>query len=174
MTQVLSHILEVTNARPRGQGRWMGHGICHGSKRNRDLSIRTTNNLILLHDFAGCSLIAVCAALGIHQRDLFFNSPAFRGSRPILKPKCPDRFTSSFQFELGALDRRLRANRILEAAKKLDAVTLSDAQLDRALSFVAQAYADMERAEMFEQVADSLRMREYRERMLHEERRRSA
>ncbi len=172
--EVLDHILDATRARRCGPDRWMGHGICHGSTRNRDLSIRDTGSRILLHDFAGCPLSSICTALGIRVADLFVGTSPPRGSRPLLKPKSPDRVAIAFQFELGALDRRLRADRILEAAKNLDAVTMSDMQLDRALHCVAQAHADIERAELFEDLADTLRERDYAERMDREQSRRIA
>ncbi|TKB68557.1 MAG: hypothetical protein E8D52_05990 [Nitrospira sp.] len=174
MTQVLSHILEATKACLYGPDRWMGHCLSHGSRKHRDLSIRRTDDRILLYDFAGCSLPEICSALGIHQRDLFLDASFPRSSRPILKLKRPDRVASAFLFELGALDRRLRADRILEAAQKLDAATMSHAQLDRALGYVAQAYADIERAEMLEHVADTLRERDYAEGMDREQSRRIA
>lgn len=47
-------------------------GLCpaHPDK-NQSLSIRERNGKILLHCFAGCSVEAICTALGISVRDLF-------------------------------------------------------------------------------------------------------
>jgi hypothetical protein len=42
--------------------------------------------------------------------------------------------------------------------------SLSDAELDRALAFAAQAHGDVQRAELLEGVADDLRMKEFVER----------
>lgn len=152
---------------------WVARCPAHPDN-NPSLSIKEGERGVLLKCWAGCDLVAICQALGLRVSDLFDDSPLPRGFCPMLKPKSPDRVATAFQFELGALDRRLRAHRILEAAKKLDAVTMSDAQLDRALSCVAQAYADIERADMLEHVADTLRERDYAERMDREQSRRIA
>lgn len=151
---------------------WLARCPAHADK-NPSLSVKEGERGVLLRCWSGCDLAEVCQAMGLRISDLFDDAPIPRGTHPSQKPKSPDRVASAYQFELGALDRRLRADRILEAAKKLDAVTMSDAQLDRALSFVAQAYADIEQAEMFEQVADDLRERDVTERISREQRRRA-
>jgi hypothetical protein len=74
---------------------------------------------------------------------------------------------------LGELDLRVRAEKIIEAGKTLDVAHLSDNDLDRALAHVAQAHTDLARAELFEDVADDLRMKESMERE-HEQIRRTA
>lgn len=170
--EVLDHILDATRARRCGPDRWMGHCLAHNSQRNRDLSIRDTGDRILLHDFAGCPLDNILVALGLKISDLFADAPLPGGTRSIQKPRRPDRVAVAFQFELGALDRRLRANRIFDAAHKLDITTMTHDELEQALNSVAQAYADSERAELFEQVADDLRERDFTERISREQRRR--
>ena len=166
--EVLTHILEVTDARPRGPDRWMGHGLCHGSKRNRDLSIRVTSDRILLHDFAGCEPSQVVATLGLELRDLFLDSPSPRGQRPTPRPVRVDRVAVAFQFELAALDRRLRAEKILDLATDLDIATVNEDELDRVLGYVAQAYRDNEQAILFAGVADGLREKDFAERISHD------
>jgi len=166
---VLNHIIDATRAKRCGADRWLGHCLSHGSRKNRDLSIRRTDDRILLYDFAGCSLHEICAALGLHQRDLFLDASFPRSSRPILEPKRPDRVVLAFQFDVHALDLRLRAERIREAGEKLNASTMTDDELEQALTYVAQAYADIERAGLFEYVADTLRERDYIERITREQ-----
>ncbi len=84
--------------------------------------------------------------------------------QPLSKPIPVDRRAVAFQFELAALDLRLRAGRIVQAAKNLTLATLDDHELDQAIGLVAQAYADQDRAELFEGVADTLRARAFTER----------
>jgi len=71
----------------------------------------------------------------------------------------------AFRFELAALDRRLRAKQVLIAVVPFTGESLEDMQRDRLMNAVAKAYHDIERAELFEAVADDLRMKVYEERM---------
>ncbi|MEO7863740.1 MAG: primase-helicase zinc-binding domain-containing protein [Nitrospirales bacterium] len=94
--------------------------------------------------------------------------------RPAPKPPRLNRRSLAFQFEICALDLRLRSEKILDAAKHFDGSALTDEELEKALGHVGQAYADQERAELFEHVADTLRIRDFTERISHEQRRRAA
>lgn len=75
-----------------------------------------------------------------------------------------DRVATAFKFELGAMDLRMRASKIQEAARRLDITTLTDDELDRAIDLVSRAYTDIARAEDYEAVADNLRLRDFVER----------
>jgi hypothetical protein len=158
--------------RPRGAGKWSARCPSH-QDRSPSLSITETGTRILLHCFSGCDTAQIVAALGFSLRDLFADARTPHGHRPTPKRVHVDRVARAFQFDLGALDLRLRAERIIETGKKLDVANLSDSELDRALSYAAQAHADVERAELFEHVANTLRMREFTERD-HEQQRRIA
>jgi hypothetical protein len=96
--------------------------------------------------------------------DLFYDAHVPRGARPIPKPIPKDPRSTAFQFELTALDLRLRSDRIFDATKHIEVSSLDDADLDRALSHVAQGYRDLDRADLFEGVADDLRDRFGKER----------
>lgn len=74
-----------------------------------------------------------------------------------------DQRALAFRYDLAALDLRLRAEHIVEVGKKLNMASLSDDDLDRALNHMAKAHADGERAELFEGVADDLRMKDFLE-----------
>jgi hypothetical protein len=164
MDNTLAHILATTEATPTGPDQWIGHCRAHGSKKHRDLSIKLNDNKILLHCFAACPKEEVVSALGLTVQDLFTDAPRPRGQRPAPKPVRVDRIALAFRYELGALDLRLRAEKIIEAGKNLDVASLNDHELDRALGHVAQAYDDIERAELFAGVADDLRTKEFLER----------
>ncbi len=140
------------------------------SDTSPSLSVAEGERGLLLHCFAGCRVEEICAAMGIAQADLFYDAGLPRGQRPTPKPPRINRMALAFQFELGALDRRLRAEKINETAKGIDLSTVSEAELDRALDCVGRAYADQERAELFEHVADTLRDRDFAERISRERR----
>ena len=138
--------------------------------KSPSLSIGEGADRILLHCFALCEKRDIVAALGLTMADLFSHKPATYGHRPTPKPIRIDRVALSFRFGLAALDRRLRAERIITAGKVLDVSSLSDAELDRALNAIAQADADIARAKIFEYVADTLQERDFTERKSHEQR----
>lgn len=163
LRDVLAHILDVTDARPRGADRWMGHGLCHGSKRNRDLSIRLTSDRILLHDFTGCELSSICHALGIRLRDLFFDAPVPRASRATPKPPRVDRRQIAYRLELQGLLLGARADAVFWAAGGLDTSRWSDTDFDVAMDAVGRAYDDLRHAVVLFDVADSQRERAYAE-----------
>jgi phage/plasmid primase-like uncharacterized protein len=70
-----------------------------------------------------------------------------------------DRRARAFQFTLGALDLRLRAEKILQAANRIDGAGLSDEARDQVMQSVSAAYADRDRADLFDHVADTLNAR---------------
>lgn len=157
----LLHQLQQVRRTPRGHtARCPAH-----IDKTPSLSVSEGERGILIKCWAGCTLQAICQTLGIREADLFFDASVPRGQRPTPKPaKKVDRVKLAFRFELAALDFRLRSDRILTASRDLSPDMLTDADLDRALSHVAQAYGDQERAELFEGVADDLRLKDYTER----------
>ncbi len=167
MNSTLAQIIRETQAKPNGLDQWLGHCPAHGSRRNRDLSIALRDRKILLNCFATCPKEAVCRALGLVLRDLFTDTPVSHAQRPTPRPPKPDLSALAFQFELGALDRRLRAERVLETAAHFTIEGLTEPQLDRVMDTIAAAFADQERAEFLETIADDLRMKAYQERSAH-------
>lgn len=164
----------LESARPRGNGRYSAKCPAHDDK-SPSLSIQEGERGILLHCFSGCALTEICASLDLKQRDLFFDAPVPRRQRPMpAKPVKIDRVKLAFQCELSALDLRLRADRIIEAGKNLRVANLNDDELDLAIAHAMQAHVDVERAELFEGVADTLRERDYSERNTRERQERVA
>lgn len=147
--------------RQRG-ARWSAACPAHADK-SPSLSISEGEKGLLLRCFAGCTVAEICEALGLAQHELFYDSALPRGQRSAPKPPRLDRTALAFRFELAALDLRLRADRIIEAGKSLNIAALDDIELGHAIGHVAQAYADRERAELFEGVADDLRLKAHNE-----------
>ena len=154
----------LNGVRPRGAERYTANCPSH-QDRSPSLSITETSERILLHCFSGCDTAQIVAALGLALRDLFTDAPTPRGHRPTPRPVKIDRVALAFRYELAALDRRLRGERIISAGKRLDVASLNDSELDRAMNAVAKAHAAEERAALFECVADTLRERDFNERV---------
>lgn len=165
---ILDLLHRLDDVRSRGPGRWVAQCPSHND-RTPSLSIREgQDGRLLVHDFGGCSSNEIVAALGLGLKDLFTDSLRTCGSRPMPKPAHMDLLALAFRYEMAALDRRLRADRIAKASKDLALSKLNDAELDWALTFAAQAHTDIERAELYEHVADVLRVRDFTERINRE------
>ncbi len=65
----------------------------------------------------------------------------------------------AFQYELAALDRRLRAERVRQAIESLTTSELTDNDRARITTAIARAEADLARADLLEAVADDLRLK---------------
>jgi hypothetical protein len=143
--------------------KWKACCPAHDDRRP-SLTFKDGDKGVLLKCFAGCELDAICQTLGIRETDLFYDAPAPRGTRPIPKPIPRDPRDTAFRFELAAFDLRARSEKIVDAAKQIDVSILHEDELDRALSHVAQGYRDLDRANLFEDVADDLRDRFGKER----------
>ncbi|UVT20109.1 MAG: hypothetical protein H8K03_20410 [Nitrospira sp.] len=154
---ILDQIITSTHAKQNGSDQWLGHCPAHGSRQNRDLSIALRDDKILLNCFAACQTEAVCGALGLGLTDLFLTA---RTTPNAMRPRTPskpvDRAHIAFQFELGALDRRMRAERVLEQASGQNC-EVTDNERDTLMGIVARAYEDLERAEWLEGLADHFR-----------------
>ncbi len=163
MHEALSHILKATDAKATGPDKWLGHCAAHGSRRHRDLSIRMLSDRVLIHCFAGCRASEVVSAVGLTLADLIGETARLPSQQLGAQPRRVDLSAVAFAFELGALDRRRRAEGVLAAARNLTC-DLDDASRGRAMNAVGIAYADFERAQLLEDVADALRWKAYAER----------
>ena len=154
----------LENVRSRGTHKWSARCPGHAD-RSPSLSISEVGNRILVHCFAGCDPGEIVEALGLTMADLFTDCPGSTNQEHPLPPQKLDLIDVAFRFELGALDRRLRAERVMTAAQQFHPDELTDPQLERTMNAIASAYADLQRAEFLESVADRLRMHAYPERI---------
>lgn len=153
----------LEGVRPRGSGKWSAQCPAH-QDRGPSLSIGEGIGRILVHCFAGCPPGAIVATLGLAMRDLFTATSTSRRQRPTQKSQRLDLVAAAFRFELASLDRRLRADAVLEAVADFSGDDLGDQDRDRLMTMVARAYADNDRAEFLETVADDFRMKAFHER----------
>lgn len=154
----------LENVRTRGTGKWSARCPAHGDK-SPSLSIREGDDgRLLVHCFAGCTIDEITAALGLRVSDLFTDAPETGEKRRLPRAVRIDRMALAFRYEMAALDLRLRAERVLSGAAGLDTAPWSDEERDLAMQAVGRAYADQERATLFEGVADNLRAKDFAER----------
>jgi hypothetical protein len=148
--------------------------------RHPSLSVSEGERGILVKCWAGCSLRHIVAALGLTIRDLFRDDGS--GSRGLwnarrladCRPGPLDWRRTGGKFENHALSLWLRAERVLKEARGLDLTGWGDEDIDAALSAVARAYQDLERARVLEAVAFGLRQRGLRQEKERDASRRSA
>lgn len=152
----------LSGVKQRGT-RWSATCPAH-EDRSPSLSISEGDRGLLLRCFAGCSIQELCSALGIVSRDLFYDAGVPRSQRPAPRPARIDKVALAFRYELAALDLRMRAENVLIASRSVDTTPLPDGHISRLMNVVANAYQDVERAQMFEHVADGLREKDYHER----------
>lgn len=156
-------LLRLDGVRSRGTRKWSARCPSHQDK-NPSLSISEGERGLLVKCWGGCTLDETTAALGIEIKHLFFDAPTIHGRRSPPKPVKIDLVALAFRFELGALDRRLRAERVKEAIGSLPVSELSDGDRARIAAAMARAKADLERTEFLECVADDLRWKEFTQR----------
>lgn len=105
--------LEAVRRRSRGYvARCPAHADRHPS-----LSISQGERAILLKCWSGCELREITAAVGIRPTDLFVDAWQAKGQRHAPRPAKVSRVIRAFQFDLVALDLRLRAERIIEGER---------------------------------------------------------
>ena len=153
------HVDELLNrlevVRPRGPGKWSGRCPAHND-HSPSLSIREgEDGRILLHDFAGCRVEDICAALGLRLTDLFpDNDPdpqRWQEQRRQRQIKRARRQREQHREGLH-IDAAREAERVIRAARDIDIATLSDVQLDTILNRLGDADAILER-EQFDGLA---------------------
>jgi hypothetical protein len=121
---------------------------------------------LLLKCWAGCTIQEITSALGLRVSDLFRAALPPGNPRPTIHEPRPHRRTLAFRFELYALDLRMRAERVLQGLSSLESANRTNDELDRLMRIVALAYQDIERAKLFEHVADTLQWKIFRERRM--------
>ena len=150
-------LTRLDRVRARGTDKWTARCPAHAD-RSPSLSLRLAEDgRILAHCFAGCSIYAICEALGITIVDLFPDESTGRrrGKRKTIEPK-PWRYdwrqtATDFQFHADML--WLRAQSVLDVAKRLNTAEWDDVDFDVAVQAVSRGYADRQRADFVDKLA---------------------
>ncbi len=137
------HDLLALLAQPRKtSGGWVSRCPSH-KDRNPSLSIREGERGILLKCWAGCTLDRICQALGIHTRDLFYDTGADPRTQASLKRQAHKRRQQRKAVSAlkGAQSDLLReAEAVIQAATGVDILGWTDEELDRAMDAVCRAH----------------------------------
>jgi hypothetical protein len=144
MIATLDHIVASTDARATGQDKFMGHCLSHGSKRNRDLSIKLADDRIVVHCFAGCEPADVCQSMGLHLRDLFLGSkkdPAEIRREQTQRERTRAQQEAARKYEGLKVDARREADALIQSRTGLDIASWAPSRLDDELAALATAYA---------------------------------
>ena len=162
MSPTLDRILGgLQGVRAAGSG-WSARCPAHDDRRP-SLSIREGERGLLLHCFSGCSLHAICGALGITPTDLFSGEPPPRGSRrfPVRRSLTPRELLQAVEYGLwrGAVAHGLRGLAVLDRAHGLDTSTWTDTDVDRAMWAVCRGYADLGVTDHLHRLAFAFRKR---------------
>lgn len=156
-------VSRLEQARPRSSGKWLAKCPAHHPDKTPSLSICESGTRILIRCFSGCTSLEIVSAMGLEMRDLFTDAPLARGQRRVPKLRL-DLAETAFRLEMAALDRRIKADQILQIVATVDGEDLNDDERNTALNAVADALANRERAALFEAVADDLRGKQFFER----------
>lgn len=140
----IEHILTMTEAKPTGQDKYLGHCPAHGSKRHRDLSIKLTSERILLHCFAACETEAICHALGIQIKDLFTDAldadPQRRQTAARARERRRTQQAAEAQQQGTLIDALKEADTFIQSRRGIDISTWSHDRLNDELHALAFAY----------------------------------
>lgn len=141
LVQIDDLLTKLNAARQTGRG-WIACCPAHGDK-NPSLSIREGERGILLRCFAGCSVQEICGALGITVRDLFFDQHAdSRTIQAARRQREAERQKRDWQARIAGhkVDSQREAEQLIRSAREINISAWSDAQLDKALNKLADAY----------------------------------
>lgn len=154
----------LEGVRARGANKWSARCPAHNDT-SPSLSVAEAGEKILIHCFSGCAPLSIMEAVGLTMGDLFIDSLLSQGQRLTPKRQKLDLVAVAHRFELAALDRRLRADEVLKAVAGFSGDGIEDQERDRLMNVVARAYADRDRAEFLETVADDFRLKAFEERI---------
>lgn len=159
----LSQLESVKSRRP---GRFSARCPAHSDK-SPSLSITEGESAILLRCWAGCSLEEIISALNLRLSDLFYESGLSSRQHRIVRLQRIDHREIAQEYELAALDRRLRSQRFDEAARKIDINAMPAEDLDRLIGAAHQTHGDREQATLMEAKADDHRNKAFQDNERH-------
>lgn len=130
---------QLETVRKQGRG-WLARCPAHHPDRNPSLSVNEGDTGILLKCWAGCELSAICAAIGITTRQLFFDDSGPVDRHAIRRHQTRRQAERSRQRARGKrVDALREAEAVIRAASNLDISGWSNEQLDTVLNHVCDA-----------------------------------
>ncbi len=145
ITELLPRLEAV---RQKGTGRWSARCPAHAD-RSPSLSVAEGHKGILIRCWAGCTLAEICQALGITQRELFYDTqPDPRAIRAAQIAR--ERKAQRTEVDGLTADLLRKAEDFLQSCRGLDITQWSNEQLDDELALIATAYHLLETEELYE------------------------
>jgi hypothetical protein len=124
--------------RQRGAGRWAARCPAHPDK-SPSLSISEGNKGLLLRCWAGCTIAEICQAIGVAQRELFYDSQpnqrAVRAARAHRERKMERDWVDGF-----SLDALREADYFIRSRQGIDLSSWPLERLHDELNALADAY----------------------------------
>jgi hypothetical protein len=137
----------LENPKRRGS-RWSATCPAHADS-SPSLSVSEGNKGVLLRCWAGCSLAAICCALGMKPKDLFFDAldTDWRTRKAVAAARAQRLHaeTAAIRKEGRRLDALRRADDLVRSRRGLDIRLWSDQRLHDELNRLADAYALLEK-----------------------------
>ena len=137
----------LEGVRPRGAGRWVSRCPSHND-HTPSLSVSEGDRGLLIRCWAGCELSAICEAIGVKPKDLFYDAGGPVDRDAIRRNQNRRRAAQARKRASGKrADAFREAETVIRAATNLDISEWSDEQLDAAMNAVCDARALLEREE---------------------------
>lgn len=142
----------LDGVRRAGRG-WMAKCPAHDD-RTPSLSVREgEGGKILLHDFGGCSVGEICAAMGLRLADLFGDDPV--SSEEIVarrKRRAGEQHRREHEQEFAGrrIDWLREAEHLIRSARNIDISCWSNERLEDAMNHLAKAYQVLEEESIHE------------------------
>lgn len=136
----------LDGVKPCGAGKFSAKCPAH-EDRSPSLSVREGERGVLLHCWAGCSLDAIASSLGIAIKDLFYDGlPDPRQRREAMRRRAKEQAAQRAAHQAGGrrADAQRHAEYLIHSARGLDIRPWSDAELNKRLNTLADAYKVLE------------------------------
>ena len=156
----LTHFLTLLHAVTPKRTGWMARCPAHEDHTPSLSILEGTEQDIVLHCFAGCTVFDICQSLGLGIADLFSDVHDLHDRvRPAPRRSLRD---LAFDYDLHGLDCERQAERIAEAAQACAGCeTWTDEERELAMKAVHHGYELRKRAHWCYAYADHLRERAY-------------
>jgi len=129
----------LEGVRPRGAGRWVSRCPAHND-HTPSLSVSEGDRGLLIRCWAGCELSAICEAIGVKPKNLFYDTGGPVDRDAIRRNQNRRRAAQAMQRASGKrADAFREAEAVIRAATNLDISKWSGEQLDAVLNRVCDA-----------------------------------
>lgn len=132
----------LEGVRSRGTGKWSARCPAHHDK-SPSLSVREAERGLLVHCFAGCTLVEVMAALNLPESHLFHDAPDSHASYRERRRRTEERQRKAQYAEVDGftIDALREADYFVRSRQGLDISAWTQERLHNELDALAEGYA---------------------------------